>query len=711
MQIQGLTGAVAHQLPQRSAGTPDPALPTDEVALGSAPALPRAPQARPAAPPPIAEPAPPPPEAAAPPPAADDFQARLKQAERRQTLTELFAGRDPEPLASSEDPLVARAACFLLGRELPATDDPLANLYQPFHPGKEDDGLAHNRAFHKFLATVPVLPPGSELPDSHGRMVSVSRALVDRLVNDPQGARSALNQRGMGSWPNLENYYALIQPEPPMVEELLARVESAYAERGSTEAMERADKASVSVLASLPLTEAQDKRLQGILYQERLQERNWLGDVVDQRVRVPRWDELKAQLAEEPSMAERLSIGREMLGMGLNMYTMPTEQRQLQGAEALVKSLSTLSPVALQLHADQLLAELPARLAAIPQVPETEHLVPLYELATFMRCPGVELKAAEVLPQLAQLREAFSWRTTKAADFLAWSCVEHEATRRPSLETAALGLQAACDFALSDEIARSTLRPWRAALQEHPGARKTLENLPAPANLDGAGTARVLSALLAAEHDPSLLPLAPAAIKLLYREDQPGKQICAQYLYDELAPALVARQAEKLPGLTPAERTTALRSLDELCAAAKLDRKPVRAALLAHGDGWEQELSRSQRDVIETHQALTAAPHPPDLGWHYLEASQLSLQDYAGLKPGALDDFADLLSLVGPLQREQAYALSQELGTRVAAGESRESVRTELIERIMPKAGGPTAGVVQRDGLLQVGGVRLRKRA
>lgn len=707
MHIQGvsLPSVVPPQAATRPAGE---RLPVDSADIGgAAPPLPSSPQPgaqqTPSTPPsslqpgaeqplsaPRAEP-----EAPRPRDEGAAWKDAVRLAERREQLADLS---DPE-LCNSDDPLVARAACFKHGRPLPPTTDPLALLYQPFEPGDETATLSKNQAFTNWLEGKPEVPDGLELPDTRGRVVPLAEALIDRLVHDPgfSPERTALKTGRRSSWDGAEGYYALIKPTPQQVNDLFTQVETALAEKGSTGNLDKPDRVRVSILASLPLDARDEKRLDALLFPERLEERNWLGDLVDERIRRPRWDALLAEIGQQDTMHERLAAGRELFAMGMSLHGGLVEHTQMEATEKLVQALQPISPVALQLRADEI--ELPAQTTAIPS---NEDLVPYYELAALLRCPGVDVQAGKVLAGLGPSANPFG-RERAARDFLAWACVEHEMRKSP--EAAGMGMQAAYDFGLGTDIATTVCRHLRANPQPMPEAREVLTNLPDPEDLDGPRTATVVRALIAAEHDPELRQLAAPAVRLLFRDDAPGTQHCAQWLHDELVPSMLAQELPRLPELGGTERTDCLRSLLELTQAARL----YPGETLASVSGIEREMLATLPldQVVATHDSLTRSSRGLEVGWHLLQASQDTLEQ---LEQRKLPDFEDMLGLLGARERDQAFQLATELGRRTEAGEDRQTVRNELLRGLVPADATPSTGIQQRDGALQVGGVRLRMR-
>ncbi len=670
--------------------------------------------------------------------------------ERREILPKVFElGRRLEELSEQEaaplvawsnssDPLVARAANFALGRPLNDNEkDPLARLYLPFRPGDEGASLARDKPLHEFLQGLEIRPDmfgRQELPDTQGRMVSVSRALVDRLVHDPDSnsERTALSRRrNISAWDGLEQLYSLIQPEPELVNDLFERVEQAYRESGHSQAMAREDRTRLSVLASLSLNETDRGRFARLLEKERFQERNWLGDVVDELVRVPQQQALADALADpDLSMQSRLARGRELFGLTINMGE-STSSGETETIERLTQALSSLSPHALQSHAGQLVNGVRARLPGLgdpKRLATTDDLTPLYELSALLRCPGVDQPAAELLNELEATRQSvWSGRITRALSQLELGCVEHEAGRlaaqslpeqRANVERC---LRAAASSPLKDEMARAALTKWQAACSLDPQAAGLLASLPPPEEMGPEKTAQVVEALFCGLHGDQERALAPPALALLLRRDAPGAQICGEYVVRDLAPALLEKEVQALiSSHTPSERARHLSLAFRLADAGEQDFPAVGKAFAQSATPFETKLLEALGLALtaRVYPVLTGASTDAEAGLQSILACRSrkasledSLEAYELTGGRDMDDYLYLLDLMGPKDVGQAIGLLRQWKELEASGLEPEAARRQVLGGLTGAPEQPSAGVQEQAGAVQIGGVRVRKRA
>ncbi len=755
MIIQGVTGLPATAQPTPAAlpaPSPDPPEPADSTRL-SAPQKTQKPEQ--AAPPPSA------PAASKTPPTLlqaeegtvlepstpEDWSRRLRQADRREIMPRLFelaqrhrASQLPEeeaaPLVAwsqSDDPLVARAANFALGRPETSCPDPLARLYLPFQFGDESAALFKDEPLHEFLAGLSKADraglAGEELPDTRGQMVSLSTALVDRLIHDPDpnSERTAL-LNGMSSWNGLETYYSLITPEPALVADLLQAAEAGYARAGHSQAMDKIDRTRLSVLVSLPLEPPDRKKLVDLLTNERFQERNYLGNQVDKLVREPQRDALLARLADpDLSMAERLAIGRDLFGLGINMRG-PFQDVQGGAEDALVRSLSTLSPHALQLRVSELEPMVRENLEHLKgRLPVTDDLTPLYELAALLRCPGV--RGSDLLEKLHEVgTAAFSSRTRQATGWLALACVEQEAGGLESMDrheqrsVVARLLESSQGLELNHQMADAALIAWQKAYRPDPeaaaSARILLAHLPPRDQLTPEKATQVVEALFEACHDRSMLAQAPDALALLL-----GKRVAAEFLWDHLGGALLDKQLDPLarPDSSMAERSECLPVAVRLTAASGLSHEPLEQAYRAHATDWERELLdelRTMTRVAQVHPVLTAFAAPPEEAWQQvLDCQQrgttleTGLSAYQVSRGEGMEDFTYLLDLVGVDKQDRAVELFRELKVLEDGGMDAQAARQQVLAGFGGVPTGPGGSVVEQAGAVQVGSVRLRRRS
>ncbi|GMU51761.1 MAG: hypothetical protein AMXMBFR33_09070 [Candidatus Xenobia bacterium] len=681
------------------------------------------------------------------PSAPEDWSRRLRQAERREILPRLvelgqrhrasqLSEEEAAPLVAwsqSDDPLVARAANFALGRPETSCPDPLARLYLPFAPGDESAALFKDEPLHEFLAGLSKADraalAGEELPDTRGRMVSLSTALVDRLVHDPDpnSERTAL-LKGMSSWNGLETYYSLIRPEPALVAALLQAAEAAYARAGHSQAMDKVDRTRLSVLISLPLEAPDKQKLVDLLTNERFQERNYLGNEVDKLVREPQRDALLTRLAgAEGPMAERLAIGRDLFGLGINMRG-PFQDVQGGAEDALVRSLSTLSPHALQVRVSELEPVVRENLEQLKgRLPVTDDLTPLYELAALLRCPGV--RGPDLLDKLHEVgTAAFSSRSRQAAGWLALACVEQEGARLQSLgrheqrSVVARLLESSQGLELDDQMADAAMMAWQKAYRPDPeaavSARALLANLPPSDQLTPEKATEVVEALFEACRDRSMLAQAPDALALLL-----GKRVAAEFLWDHLGVALLERQLEPFgrADSPPAERSECLPVAVRLSTAGGLSHEPLEQAYRAHAADWERELLdelRTMTRVAQVHPVLTAFVTSPEEAWRQvLDCQQggttleTALSAYQISRGEGMADFRYLLDLVGVEKQDQAVELFRQLKGLQDGGMDALAARQQVLAGFGGVPTGPGGAVVEQPGAVQVGSVRLRRRS
>ena len=165
----------------------------------------------------------------------------------------------------------------------------VARLYHPpghekeslFDGGglKEGDVAGDIRLFAILLAKDPHVLQNWQLPDTKGTMVSVERALLDRVMNDPHdqklehlSIKREFNSDYRGKTSNL---YQILFHDPAIVDDLLEKLRQGYARTGMLDRMDSGEQASLVMLASLGLKEPHASQLRDILFPARLQKQGF----------------------------------------------------------------------------------------------------------------------------------------------------------------------------------------------------------------------------------------------------------------------------------------------------------------------------------------------------------------------------------------------------------------------------------------------------
>jgi len=167
--------------------------------------------------------------------------------------------------------------------EKPLMEHLTSRLYLP--PGREKTSLFDGAGMKgydlgggiKFLTILlrknPELVRGHELPDAQGKLVSVDRALIDRINNDP-GDSDVLRHLYTKGGMNNDHYgrtaalYGLIQADTEIRDEMLRKVKEGYTRAGSISGMGEAEKRMLTMLYCLEPEKNQNAELREIFFKD-----------------------------------------------------------------------------------------------------------------------------------------------------------------------------------------------------------------------------------------------------------------------------------------------------------------------------------------------------------------------------------------------------------------------------------------------------------
>ncbi len=603
-------------------------------------------------------------------------------------------------------------------------------LYVPHELDKEkpsplygNDGFkAAVRATALTLERDPRALEGCELPDRHGRMVSVAAALHDRLLRE--------DSSNFDSYTRSRNpyLYQILESEPKLKEDLFSRVEQEYQAAGSLAALQGDAPRNLHVLSELATAPADIERLTTLLSQEGTRSNGSFSKLVDKLVREPERRRLTDALREEDiTAAEVVANGSRSLNLTLCQDFSPSWSTLLQALKPVREAASSCTPVARLEQGQKLMERLLPRVSGATKN-ESLSRETLGELAVLGGLgavdPEVRALIRPLIPELDRLQST-GWNPSfravrEALPHLILGGFAEQIKLTPSSDEQRRLVQEALPWSDPDDPAqlRVVLEAWRQVWQ--PPAR-------------GSGDLGWMEQGFACQTQPELrAEWVRETNQRLQSEGWPSGTSFASWtlcppMYQESIKALqeadlsLEERASHLSLAGDLRRLVRDRSDELLTAFTTRATDWEKGLLQAHGEHFESAVAThaavvsTRGDREQNWKELIAPIHarmPPEGYPHLAEAVRLS-SDLPGELKSHLDHFNYLLGRLGPERSGEALSVFVHLKQLEGEGVAHpEALQMALAAYINPGGEVETAaGVRETQSSVLLGGINLRKKA